>query len=45
MIAGKLGMKTFLLTPCLINRGGEDIAAYAHGDLDALTDYIAVLAD
>ena len=43
MIAGKLGMKTFLLTDCLINRVGEDIAAYPHGSFEALESYIESL--
>lgn len=40
MIAGKLGMKTFLLTPCLINKYGKDIGAYPNGDFPELMDYI-----
>ncbi|MBR5302868.1 MAG: HAD family hydrolase [Clostridia bacterium] len=43
MIAGKLGMKTFLLTDCLINRVGEDIEKYPHGSFDALETYIEEL--
>lgn len=40
MVAGKLGMKTFLLTDCLLNRVGEDIAQYPHGSFEALEAYI-----
>ena len=40
MIAGKLGMKTFLLTDCLINRVGEDIETYPNGSFEALRSYI-----
>ena len=43
MIAGKLGMKTFLLTDCLINRVGEEIAQYPHGSFEALERYILAL--
>lgn len=43
MIAGKLGMKTFLLTDCLINRVGEDIETYPHGSFEALERYIEEL--
>ena len=40
MPASKLGMKVFLLTDCLINKSGEDLAKYPHGDFDALFDFI-----
>ncbi|MBQ8618743.1 MAG: HAD family hydrolase [Clostridia bacterium] len=40
MVAGKLGMKTFLLTDCLINRVGADIESYPHGSFEALESYI-----
>ena len=40
MVAGRLGMKTFLLTDCLINRTGEDIKAYPHGSFEELESYI-----
>ncbi len=43
MIAGKLGMKTFLLTDCLINRVQADIDAYPHGSFEALEAYIESL--
>lgn len=41
MVAGKLGMKVFLLTDCLINEQGEDISAYPHGKFDKLMLYLA----
>ncbi|MBQ5324023.1 MAG: HAD family hydrolase, partial [Oscillospiraceae bacterium] len=40
MVAKKLGMKTFLLTDCLINRSNEDISIYPHGSFDELTEFI-----
>jgi len=43
MIAGRLGMKTFLLTDCLINRVGEDIEKYPRGSFEALERYIESL--
>lgn len=45
MIAEKLGMKTFLLTDCLINRKGEDIERYPHGSFDVLERYIRSLEE
>lgn len=35
-----LGMRTFLLTPHLINRDGLDITRWPHGDYDALLDHV-----
>ena len=43
MIAGRMGMKTFLLTDCLINRANEDIQVYPHGSCEALESYIGEL--
>lgn len=40
MVAQTLGMKTFLLTDCLINRTGEDIDRYPHGSFGELMDFI-----
>ncbi|MCI7638202.1 MAG: HAD family hydrolase [Clostridiales bacterium] len=40
MIAGKLGMKTFLLTDCLINKTAEDIRRYPNGSFPELLHYI-----
>lgn len=39
MAAGSLGMKTWLLTDCLINKNGEDIAKFAHGTMDEFLEY------
>ncbi len=36
MIVSKLGMEVFLLTPCMLNRNGEDYSAYPQGDFDDL---------
>ena len=36
-------MKVFLLTDCLINKGGEDISRYPNGSFDELQDYISEL--
>ena len=38
MVAETLGLKTFLLTDCLLNRGNKDIDRWAHGGFDALQD-------
>lgn len=38
--AEALGMKTFLLTNCLINKTGKDISRYPQGDFEALKKYI-----
>lgn len=43
MIAGTLGMKTFLLTDCLINKTGEDITQYPNGSFPELLHYIRSL--
>jgi len=40
MIASELGMKTFLLTDCLINRKGQDISIYEHGGVGELIEFI-----
>ena len=40
MIAETLGMQVFLLTDCLINTAGKDIARYPHGDFEALIQHI-----
>ena len=44
MVAQSLGMRVFLLTPCLLNRSGQDIAQYPHGDYAALLDFLRALA-
>lgn len=40
MIAEKIGINVFLLTDCLINKGGDDINQYRRGSFDQLLDYI-----
>lgn len=40
MVARSLGMQVFLLTDCLINKVGEDIDQYPHGDFDALAEFL-----
>ena len=41
--ASALGMKVFLLTPCLINKTGEDISRYPQGGFPELMNYIRSL--
>lgn len=43
MVTERLGMKTFLLTDCLINKDEKDISCYQSGNFDALIDYIKSL--
>ena len=40
MAAKSAGMEAFLLTDCLINREGKDIAQYRHGDFDRLLGFL-----
>lgn len=40
LAAEKAGIKTFLITDCLINKENKDISACPHGDFDALRDYL-----
>ena len=40
MAAKSAGMEVFLLTDCLINREGKDIAQYRHGDFDRLLGFL-----
>ena len=40
MVAATLGMRVFLLTPCLINKDGGDISVYPHGDFGSLMNYV-----
>lgn len=44
MIAGELGMKTFLLTDCLINKPGRAVDDFRHGGFDELLDYLEEVA-
>lgn len=43
MIAERLGMKTFLLTDCLINKRGEDISKWAHGAFEELREFLKTI--
>lgn len=43
MITEKLGMKTFLLTDCLINKENVDISAYPNGSFGELMEYLKEL--
>jgi len=40
MVAGELGAKTYLVTDCLENKAGLDIAAFRHGTLSELEEYL-----
>ncbi len=40
MVARRLGMEVFLLTDCLINKGGEDISEYPRGSFGELAAFI-----
>ena len=43
LIAEKTGMWVFLLSDCLINRGGRDLSGYAQGGFEELRTYIKQL--
>ena len=43
MIAEQLGMKVFLLTDCMINKGNADISVYPHGSFDDLKIFLNTL--
>ena len=43
MIARELGMQVFLLTDCLINKNGLDIARYPHGSFPELMEFVRSL--
>ncbi len=43
LAAQETGMEVFLLTDCLINKHGRDLAGIPQGDFDALADYLANL--
>ena len=38
--AASIGMQTFLLTPCLIDRAGTDLEGLPHGDFDGLKEFL-----
>ena len=40
MVARHLGLRVFLLTPCLLNKHGEDIDQFPHGDFPELLRYL-----
>lgn len=40
MVAGTIGMKTFLVTRCLLNRENKDISGFSQGDLSQVPDYV-----
>ena len=40
MVASELGMKVFLLTPCLINKHGADISVYPQGGFSELLEFV-----
>ena len=40
LVAKELGMQVFLLTDDLINKSGEDISNYPHGDFKRLLEFI-----
>ena len=43
MIIAKLGVETFLVTDCLINRSGKSLDMFTHGDFNALEKYLEEL--
>lgn len=43
LAAREAGMEVFLLTDCLINKQGRDLADVPHGDFDALAAYLEQL--
>lgn len=43
MPATRCGMAVFLLTNCLINKTGESVDAYPHGNFDDLLSYVETL--
>ena len=43
MVAGQVGMQTFLLSDCLINKNGEDISRYPNGSFSELLHFIRSL--
>lgn len=40
MVVSKTGMRTFLLTDCLINKNNTDISVYPNGSFDELQDFL-----
>ena len=44
MVARKLGMRVFLLTPCMLNKYNEDIDQFPHGDFPELLTWLEKMA-
>ena len=44
MIAETLGIRVFLLTPCLINKQNADLSRWPHGDFDDLLVFLQKIA-
>ena len=42
MVAATIGMKVFLLTDCLENKGNKDYSVYPHGSFEELQDYVSL---
>ena len=40
MVARQLGLRVFLLTPCLLNKNNEDIEQFPHGDFPELIAWL-----
>jgi len=40
MVARELGLRVFLLTPCLLNKHGEEIGQFPHGDFPELIGWL-----
>ncbi len=40
MCAAEIGIKTFLLTDCMINAEGKDISSYDRGGFPELEEYL-----
>lgn len=45
MVAEELGMKTFLVTDCIENEQGIDVAKFRHGSLEEMEEYLMALPD
>ena len=44
MVARHLGLRVFLLTPCLLNKHNEDIGQFPHGGFPELLSYLEQVA-
>jgi len=44
MVARHLGLRVFLLTPCLLNKDNEDIGQFPHGGFPELLSYLEQVA-